>query len=88
MATLQDVLTKVGEQDTKIDSLIALTDGIRGRLNEFLAGKLSDEDQARVNAIFDEVAEDPERIQAAIDRNTNDPTAPAPEEPPAEEPTA
>lgn len=70
MATLDEVLATVTEEDTKIDSLITLVQGLKAQLDDVLAGELTPEQQAKVDAIFDAVTDNPQRIQDAIDANT------------------
>lgn len=74
MATLDEILTTVTAEDTAIDSLIVLVQGLKAQLDSVLAGNLTPEQQAKVDAIFAAVTDNPDRIQAAIDANT--PAAP------------
>lgn len=60
MATLDEVLAKVEQQDTALDSVRALIAGLRQQLEEALSGAaLSPANQAKVDAIF-----------AALDKNS------------------
>lgn len=71
MATLDEVVAKVTEEDTAIDSLIALVQGLKGQLDDVLSGvTLPPGVQAKVDAIFSAVEDNPQRIQDAIDANT------------------
>lgn len=77
MASLDETLAKVTEANTKADSLIALTAGIKAQLDEALAGvNLPPAVQAKVDAIFGEAAASVNEIDAAIAANT--PPSPTP----------
>lgn len=70
MATLDDLVAAAENEDTKLDSLIALTVEIKRKLDEALAGVLTPEQQAKVDAVFAAISDNPQRIQDAIDANT------------------
>jgi hypothetical protein len=71
MASLDETLAKVTEANSKADSLIALTAGIKAQLDEALADvNLTAEQQAKVDAIFGEAAASVDEIDAAISANT------------------
>lgn len=70
MATLDEVLTDVADESTKIDGLIALLAGIKKQLDDILAGQLPPEVQAKVDAVFAAVESDKAKVQSAIDTNT------------------
>jgi hypothetical protein len=71
MASLDETLAKVTEANTKADSLIALTAGIKAQLDEALKDvNLTAEQQAKVDAIFGEAAASVDEIDAAIAANT------------------
>lgn len=75
MATLDEVLAKVTEANTKEDSIIALVSGLKQQLADALAGvTLPPAVQAKVDAIFDQASQDVTKIDAALAANV----APAP----------
>ena len=67
---LDKILASVTSEDTKLDSLIALTTELKRRVDEIVAGTVTPEQQAKLDAIFAAVADNPDRVQAAIDANT------------------
>ena len=78
--TLDDVLADVEAEKTQIDSLAQLTTGLKEQLDAVLAGTLTPEQQAKVDAIFDQVETNKAAIVNAINANTpTPPPAPAPE---------
>lgn len=70
MATLDDLVAAATAEDTKIDSLIALVQALKAKVDEIVAGMLTPEQQAKIDAAFAAIGDNPERIQAAIDANT------------------
>jgi hypothetical protein len=75
MATLDEVLAGVTEENTKVDSLLALLAGIKQQLDDALASPgagtiLPPDVQAKVDAIFAAVTDAKTKVQAAIDANT------------------
>lgn len=76
MASLEQLLAAAEAEDNKIDSLIALTGSIKEQLDAAIGGALTPDQQARVDAIFAAISDNPDRIQAAIDANT--PASPSP----------
>ena len=77
MATLQDVLSSVTDERTRIDGLVALTSGLAQQLKDALqaGGQLTPEIQAQIDAVFGAVESNKAAVQAAIDAGT--PAAPA-----------
>lgn len=80
--TLDATLADVQSESTVIDGLITLTAGIKSQLDAVLAGALTPDQQAKVDAIFAAVEENKEKVSAAITANT--PAAPASPASPAE----
>jgi len=76
MQTLDQVLADVADERTQIDSLSTLTAGIKAQLDAVLAGALTPDQQAKVDAIFAGVESNKAAVVAAI--NANSPSAPAP----------
>lgn len=70
MATLDDLVSAATAEDTKIDSLIALVQALKAKVDEVVAGTLTPEQQAKIDAAFAAIGDNPDRIQAAIDANT------------------
>lgn len=70
MATLDDLVAAATAEDTKIDSLIALTAQLKAKVDEIVAGALTPDQQAKIDAAFAAISDNPDRIQAAIDANT------------------
>lgn len=69
--TLDEVLDIVRESNTKADSVIALIDGVKAKLDEALKGeRISAASQAKIDAIFDEVAAQRDELVAAVEANT------------------
>jgi hypothetical protein len=77
MATLEQILADVTDESTRIDSLVALLNGIEQQLKDLLTGVvIPSQVQAKIDALFDGVEANKAKVQAAIDANT--PPAPAP----------
>lgn len=74
MATLDDVLARVQAQKGQVESLAALTAGIKKKLDEALGGQLTPSQQMRVDAIFNELQTNSGVITDAINRNDDDPS--------------
>lgn len=70
MATLDEVLADVADESTKIDSLSTLVAGIKAQLDAILAGGVTPEVQAKVDALFAGIEANKAKVQAAIDANT------------------
>lgn len=75
MATLEDTLALVEAQNTRVDSLIALTSDLHQRVIDALGGGLTPSQQMRVDAVFDEVKSEADKVDAAITANTVQATA-------------
>jgi hypothetical protein len=74
MATLDEVLTLVTDENTKLDSVIALIDGLKKQLDDVLAGTtLPPAVQAKVDAIFASATSNAEKIVDALDTNVPTP---------------
>lgn len=74
MATLDEVLALVTDEDTKLDSVIALIDGLKQQLDDALAGiTLPPAVQAKVDEIFSRATTNAAKIVDALD-TTNPPT--------------
>jgi polyhydroxyalkanoate synthesis regulator phasin len=82
MASLDEVLMEVHAQRGKIDSLTALTAGIKKKLEDALAGVITPAIQAQIDSVFEDVRANTSAIAKAIDANDDDPNTP-PVEPPA-----
>lgn len=69
--TLDETLAAVQDEGTKEDSLIALVNGIEQQLKDALSGTtIPPAQQAKIDAIFDGLAANSAKVQAAIDANT------------------
>lgn len=78
MASLDETLAAVTQEDTKIDSLIALFAGLQAQLADVLSGTVvAPAVQAKIDAIFSQATASAGKVQAAIDANTP-PAPPAP----------
>ena len=75
MVTLDQVVSDVSDESTVVDSLVALTAGIKAQLDAALLGVLTPGDQAKVDAIFAAVEAEKAKVAAAITANT--PATPA-----------
>jgi len=73
MPTLDETLAKVTEQGDRLDSLIEFVSGLKKQLEEALAGQLTPEMQAKIDAIFKEAEENTGKIDAALNANTPPP---------------
>jgi hypothetical protein len=71
--SLDELLGAVTAQTTQITSLALLTSGIKAQLDAALAGELSPDQQAKVDAIFAEVDANTAAIVTAINANDSDP---------------
>src|SRR5690349_12926923 len=74
MKTLDEVLQAVNEESTVDDSIIVLLTGIKAQLDSVLAGNLTPDQQAKVDAIFAAADANKAKVAAAIAANT--PAAP------------
>ncbi len=85
MATLQQVLDAVTAEKTAIDSLAALTAGLKQQLADALSGvTLPAEVQAKVDAVFAGVESNKQEVLDALAANTPAPVpAPTPTPTPA-----
>lgn len=71
MASLDETLAKVTEEDTDIDSVIALVTGLKQQLADALAGaNLPPDTQAKVDAIFAQASASAGKIVTALGANT------------------
>ena len=74
MATLDEVLTLVSDENTKLDSVIALIDGLKKQLDDALSGTtLPPAVQAKVDAIFASASSNAAKIVDALDTNVPTP---------------
>lgn len=71
MATVDDLVTAVGNESTVDDSIIALLAQIKAMLD---AGGLSADAQAKVDAVFAQMQSNIQKVTAAVTANT--PAAP------------
>lgn len=70
MATLDETLALVSDESTKLDSVIALIDGLKKQLDDVLAGvTLPPAVQAKVDAIFSAATTNAAKIVDALDTN-------------------
>jgi hypothetical protein len=67
--SLDDVLAQVEAEDTKVDSLIALVNGLRDQIKNQVPG-LTPDQQAEVDKIFDQASASSAKIDAALNANT------------------
>jgi type II secretory pathway component PulJ len=74
MASLQDDLDAITAQSSRLDSLNTFVSGLEAQLAEALSGKLSAEDQAKVDAIFEAVHVNDAKIDTALNSNVPPPT--------------
>ncbi len=75
MATLEETLSLVSDESTKLDSVIALIDGLKAQLDAALAGTtLPPAVQAKVDALFAGLTGNAAKIVDALD--TSVPTTP------------
>lgn len=70
LMTLDQVLQSVTDESTLDDSIIALLQGIKAQLDAVLAGGLSPENQAKVDAIFAAAEANKAKVSAAVTANT------------------
>ncbi len=75
MATLEDTLALVEKQNTRVDSLIALTNDLHQKVLDALGSGLTPSQQMRVDAVFNEVQAEADKVDAAITANTVQATA-------------
>jgi hypothetical protein len=71
MHTLEDTLALVTAERTDIDSLAALTAGIKKQLDDVLAGALTPSQQMRVDAIFDKIQQNKQAVADAVKASDN-----------------
>jgi hypothetical protein len=70
MASLDETLELVRAANTRTDSLIELTKGLKGQLDAVLAGALTPAQQSKVDEIFKEVTDQAAEVDAAVTENT------------------
>ena len=70
MATLDETLQAVTDESTVDDSIIALTTSIKAQLDAILAGGLTPDAQAKVDAIFSGIAANKQKVADAVVANT------------------
>lgn len=91
MSKLEDLLSAVEAQQTKIDSLIVLTDGLYKRVLEAMGETITPSQKMRIAQVFEEVIANSADIDTALKANTveaaPEPT-PEPEPAPAPAPVA
>lgn len=75
MRTVEEMLAKVRENGDRLDSLLTYVEGLREKVSE--VGKLTPEQQAAVDAAFDEAAENVAKTDAALNANVPPPEQPA-----------
>lgn len=87
MKTMDQVLEEVYVQRGQIESLAALTSGIKEKLNAAInsAGAITPSQQAQIDKVFDELEKNRAAIVKAINANDDDPSN---DEKPAESPKA
>ncbi len=66
MATLADTLALVTAEDTTIDSVLALVQGLK---DQIASAGLTPADQQKVDAIFAQATADQGKLQAALTAN-------------------
>lgn len=74
MATLDETLSAVQNETTVDQSLITLTGAIKAQLDQILAGGLTADQQAKVDAIFSGIQANIQAVSDAVTANT--PAAP------------
>lgn len=67
---LSETLALVRDEKTVGDSLVVLTDAIKQKLDAIIGGKLTDEQQAQVDEIFDTITAQKQEAADAILRDT------------------
>lgn len=81
MATLDEVLAKVREADTKQDSITALLNGLKQQVADLLSGTtIPPSVQAKVDELFEAAKHNVEEIDESITANTP-PASPEPTPP-------
>jgi ABC-type transporter Mla subunit MlaD len=78
MATMQEVLDEVTAQTTKLDSVIALIDGLKSQLADLLSGVVVPPAvQAQIDNLFSQAKTNAAKISDALDENVEPPPASA-----------
>lgn len=70
MHTLEETLDLVEAQNTRVDSLIALTADLHQKVLDAIGSGLTPSQQMRIDAVFDEVKTEADKVDAAITANT------------------
>ena len=73
MPTLDETLAAVTASGDRLDSLITFVAGLKQQLLDALAGQITPEMQAKIDAIFAEATENTGKIDAALNANTPPP---------------
>ncbi len=70
MAKLEELLDAVASQQTQIDSLIALTEGLHTQVIAAMGSTITPSQQMRIDQVFAQVGDNANDIAAAIKENT------------------
>lgn len=70
MAKLEDLLDAVASQQTQIDSLIALTEGLHEQVVAAMGSTITPSQQMRIDQVFAQVGDNADDIAAALKENT------------------
>lgn len=70
MAKLEDLLDAVASQQTQIDSLIALTEGLHKQVIAAMGSTITPSQQMRIDQVFAQVGDNADDIAAALKENT------------------
>lgn len=70
MAKLEDLLDAVASQQTQIDSLIALTEGLHTQVIAAMGSTITPSQQMRIDQVFAQVGDNATDIAAALKENT------------------
>lgn len=70
MATLDELVGAVTDETSVAESLVTLTYQIKVLLDQALSGQLTPEQQAKIDAVFNNIVTEKEKIAKAVTDNT------------------
>lgn len=75
--TIDETLKAVQDEDTRVDSIIAFTDGLKKQLDDALSGvTIPPAVQAKINSIFDVSSATAQKIDTALNTGVPPPATP------------
>lgn len=67
--SFDELVAAAREQRTREDSLVSMISALKAKVGETTAGKLSEEDQAKVDEAFDLITGNADAVEEALNEN-------------------